>query len=124
MSIPVKIEDLAKTLDDFDTAYLLTAGADGTVKVVCVEVDADGDSLRIPTGSKGASRNLAASSTATLMCPPRKAKGWTLIVDGTAESEGEGFRMSPRGAVLHRPASHSEAPVVDDGCASDCKPVG
>lgn len=122
MSIPVKMEDLAKTLEDFDNAYLLTSGEDG-VKVVCVELQADAGSLRIPTESRGTARNLERSDRVTVMCPPREPKGWTLIVDGTAETDGEGFRVTPTGAVLHRPASHADGPVDQDGCGHDCKPV-
>lgn len=120
MSIPVKIEDLATALDDFDTAYLLSVG-DGRVKVVCVVAEVDGQSVRIPTGSKGTSRNLQQNPAVTLMCPPREAKGMTLIVDGTAVPDGEGFRITPAGAILHRPASHADGPVGSDSCGNDCK---
>lgn len=123
MSIPVKIEDLAKTLGDFDIAYLLTVGERG-IKVVCVEVESDGETLRIPTASKGTARNLEQNSSVTLMCPPREPHGFTLLADGTASGDGEGFRMVPATAVLHRPAAHSDGPVDADGCGQDCKPVG
>lgn len=120
MSIPVKIDDLATALEDFDTAYLLTVG-DGHVKVVCVVAEVDGRSVRIPTGSKGTARNLEQNPAVTLMCPPREVKGMTLIVDGTAEPDGEGFRMTPTGAILHRPAAHADGAVTTDGCGNDCQ---
>jgi hypothetical protein len=123
MSIPVKIEDLATTLEDFDIAYLLTVGERG-IKVVCVDVQADSAGLKIPTSSKGASRNLELNNAVTLMCPPRQPRGFTLLVDGTAAAEGDGFRVTPTGAVLHRPASHADGPVGSDSCSNDCKPVG
>ena len=120
MSIPVKMEDLARTLEDFDTAYLLTVG-DGGVKVVCVVVQPDGQALRIPTGSRGTARNLERNAAGTVMCPPRAAKGMTLIVDGELSVDGEGFLMRPTGAILHRPAAHADGPVADDGCGNDCQ---
>lgn len=123
MSIPVKIEDLARTLEDFDLAYLLTVGERG-IKVVCVEVEPDGARLRIPTSSKGTAHNLAQNASVTLMCPPREARGFTLLVDGTAAVDGDGFRVTPSGAVLHRPASHADTPVGSDGCGHDCQAVG
>ncbi|WP_134323424.1 pyridoxamine 5'-phosphate oxidase [Cumulibacter soli] len=122
MSIPVKVEDLAKALDDFDTAYLLSVGAAG-VKVVCVEVTVDEDGVHIPTQSKGTAGNIAQNPAVTLLCPPREPRGFTLLADGTARVDGEGFLMTPRTAVLHRPASHADAPVDAEGCGQDCAPV-
>lgn len=104
MSTQVKLDELASTLRDFDRAYLLTSGDDG-VKVVGVTVVPAEDGLLIPTGSKGTVRNLERSSRATLLCPPRDVSGMTLIVDGDAAPEGEGFRLRPTGAILHRPAA-------------------
>lgn len=123
MSIPVKIEDLAATLKDFDIAYLLTVGERG-IKVVCVDVEPDGEGLKIPTSSRGTSRNLEQNSAVTLMCPPRDPRGFTLLVDGTAAGDGDGFRITPVGAVLHRPASYAAGLVGSDSCDNDCKPVG
>lgn len=122
MSIPVKIEDLAATLSDFDTAYLLSVGDRG-IKVVCVEVEADAQGLQIPTHSKGTASNLARNPAVTLLCPPRRANDFTLLVDGTAAADADGFRMSPQTAVLHRPAPHADRPVPADGCGHDCKSV-
>lgn len=123
MSIPVKIEDLAETLQDFDLAYLISVG-DGGIKVVCVDVEPDGARLRIPTASRGTARNLQRNAGVTLMCPPREPHGFTLLVDGTAAVDGDGFRLTPTGAVLHRPAAHADGPVDPDGCGHDCRPVG
>lgn len=122
MSIPVKIEDLATALKDFDVAYLLSMGANG-IKVVCVEVTADADGLTVPTGSGGTARNLELNPSVTLMCPPRQRRGYTLLVDGTAVVDGDGFRITPSGAVLHRPAAHGDAEATDDSCGHDCQPL-
>lgn len=122
MSIPVKIEDLARALRDFDQHFLLTS-RDGSVKVVGVEASVETDSVLIPTSSGGSARNLETNPTATLMCPPREAGGYTLLVDGTAVSEGDGFRLRPTRAVLHRRATPENATLAAaDGaaCVNDC----
>lgn len=123
MSIQVNVADLAAALADFDTAYLLSVGHSG-VKVVNVQLVAAGGDLLIPTESGGTARNIAANHAVTVLCPPPRTGGYSLIVDGTARVDGTGFRVSPTHAVLHRPAG-PDAPVPDDpqACGNDCKPL-
>src|SRR4051794_14118252 len=102
MSIPVDPADLARTLDDFGAGYLMTT-ADGAVKVVTVEPSAVDDVLLVVRPGKGTVRNLAANPAVTLVFPPREPKGFSLLVDGTGEVEGEDVRVTPATAVLHRP---------------------
>ena len=104
MSVVVAISELPARLADFDTAYLLSS-ADGRIKVLSVVVVADGQQLVVPTESGGTARNLRENPVVTLVCPPREPSGLTLIVDGTAEADAEGFRMTPTSAILHRPAT-------------------
>ena len=121
MSIQVDVENIAQALADFDTAYLLSVGATG-VKVVNVQVVAAGHDLLIPTESGGTARNIAGNPAVTVLCPPRQAGGYSLIIDGAGAADGPGFRVSPTRAVLHRPAA-PDAPVPDDPtvCGNDCK---
>jgi hypothetical protein len=51
--------------------------------------------------------------------PPASATGFSLIVDGTATVGDGSLTVTPRKAILHRPA------VGDDGrrTGSDCQPV-
>jgi len=115
MSIPVAIGDLAKALADFGAGYLLTTSGDGRVKVVTVEpVLTEGDLIVVGPG-RGSSANVAANPAVTLLFPPLAPRGYTLLVDGTAEMSGDDARITPATAVLHRPAEH-------DG-GHDCKPV-
>jgi hypothetical protein len=130
MSIPVDVADLAQALTDFGAGYLLTVGSDGAVKVVTVEPTVQDGAVVVADASKGTLANLAANHRATLVFPPPLPKGFTLLVDGTAEVVGDDVRVTPSGAVLHRPGSHADGPPpprsageATDRCAHDCAPV-
>ena len=123
MSIPVDVGDLAQTLEEFGAGYLLTVTAAGTVKVVTVEPAVTDGVLLVHGPGKGTVANLADSSQVTLVFPPREPKGFTLLVDGTGEVAGDDVRVTPTGAVLHRPAGHADGPPAPDGCGHDCAPV-
>lgn len=123
MSIPVDVADLASALTDFGPGYLLSAAADGRVKAVTVEPEVVDDALVIVGPGRGSCANIAANPAVTVLFPPRVERGFTLLVDGTAEVDGQDVRVTPTGAVLHRPASHSDGPPAPDGCGHDCKPL-
>jgi hypothetical protein len=125
MSIPVALDRLAEALHDFGAGYLLTSSPAGRVKAVTVQPYAADGHLRIPTSSRGTSTNLAGNDQVTLIWPPLQQKGYTLIVDGTAveHPDGEGFVVTPRTAVLHRPSMHADGPPPPQGCGHDCTPV-
>ncbi len=122
MSIPVDVADLATALHDFDAGYLLTTTG-GTVKVVTVEPTVTDGVVLVEGPGKGTVANLADNPVMTLVFPPREPKGFTLLVDGTAEVAGDDVRMTPATAVLHRPASHADGPPAPGGCGNDCAPV-
>jgi Pyridoxamine 5'-phosphate oxidase len=123
MSIPVEVADLAKALEDFGAGYLLTSSAGGTVKAVTVEPTFADGALVVAGPGRGSLANLTGNPAATLLFPPLEPKGYTLLVDGTAEVAGDDVRVMPTGAVLHRPASHADGPAAPDGCGNDCAPV-
>jgi hypothetical protein len=122
MSIPVEVADLARSLQDFGAGYLLTNRA-GAVKVVTVEPTVTDGVVLVEGPGKGTVANLAENAAVTLVFPPREPRGFTLLVDGTAEVAGDDVRITPATAVLHRPASHAEGPPAPDGCGNDCAPV-
>jgi hypothetical protein len=124
MSIPVDVTDLEKALEDFGAGYLLTVGGRGTVKVVTVEPSVTDGVVLVAGPGQGTIGNLAGNAAVTLVFPPREPKGFTLLVDGTGEVAGENVRVTPTGAVLHRPASHADGPPAPSGCGHDCAPVG
>ena len=122
MSIPVEVTDLARALEDFGAGYLLTTTG-GSVKVVTVDPTVTGGVVLVEGPGKGTVRNLADNTAVTLVFPPREPKGFTLLVDGTAEVTDDDVRITPATAVLHRPASHADGPPAPDGCGHDCGPV-
>jgi hypothetical protein len=130
MSIPVDVADLEEALADFGAGYLLTVGGDATVKVVTVEPTIRDGVLVVAGPGKGTIANVAGNASTTLVFPPPLPKGFTLLVDGTAEVAGEDVRITPSGAVLHRPGMHADGPPPPasagektDGCGNDCAPV-
>jgi hypothetical protein len=127
MSIAVEVDDLARALEDFGAGYLLTVGSGGTVKVVTVEPTVGDGVVRVARPGAGTLANLADNPAVTLVFPPPEPKGFTLLVDGTGEVDGADVRVTPAGAVLHRPASHADGPPAPrpgaEGCDNDCEPV-
>src|SRR5262245_16866247 len=130
MSIPVAVADLEKALADFGAGYLLTVGGDATVKVVTVEPTVRDGVVLVSGPGKGTIANLAGNANATLVFPPPLPRGFTLLVDGIADVDGENVRVTPSGAVLHRPGMHADGPPAPssageqtDSCGNDCAPV-
>lgn len=123
MSIPVDLERLASVLLDYPEGYLLTASADGAVKAVSVgPVAAEGHLILQP--SAGSAANLDVNPKATLLFPPPAPRGFTLLVDGTAEAAVDRIRFTPASAILHRPARHADGqlgPESVSGCENDCR---
>ena len=111
MSIPVDVANLATALADFGPGYLLTAGANGRVKAVTVEPSVVEGVLVVAGAGRGSSANIAANPAVTLLFPPPEPRGFTLLVDGTAELDGRGRpghghqrRAAPPGLPRRRPA--------------------
>ncbi len=127
MSIPVDLGDLEHALADFGLGYLLTTSAEGRIKAITVEVSVADGVVHVPVPSRGTAANLAANPAATMLFPPLAPRGYTLLVDGAARSEGDrGFVLEPASAVLHRPAAHADGDggTVGSDCGHDCAPVG
>lgn len=124
MSIPVDLAALADTLKDFGAGYLLTT-AESQIKAVSVTARVEGGVVVIPTSSRRSAANLVASPVATLLFPPLQERGYSLLVDGTAEAVEEGFRFAPTHAILHRPAADADEPIVvpEGACGNDCRPL-
>lgn len=123
MSIPVDIADLNLALADYGAGYLLTAGLSGKVKAVTVEPRVVEGQMIVSGPGRGSMANVEANASVTVLFPPLAQRGYTLLVDGEAVVDGEDVLVVPSGAVLHRPASHSDGPGPPDGCGHDCRPV-
>lgn len=121
MSIPVEIDDLARSLLDYRWAYVLTVGDDERAHIVATTPGWDGDALTMTAGRR-TSANAATRSSISLCYPPAEPGGYSLIVDGEATVDDQHIRFTPSGAVLHRPASEG-SPGSSTGCTSDCAPI-
>ena len=118
MSIPVELDSIAAQLQRFATAYLLTTSGEKVKAVAAAPVLEDGR-LRVGGPGRGSLANAAAHPDVTLMWPPTERTepaGFTLLVDGTAEADGEDLLVTPTWAVLHRPAGSDHGPAVPGGC--------
>src|SRR2546423_3406683 len=118
MSIAVDLSALVERVEEYgQTAYLVTAGADGRPHVVSVTVtwsDADAHNLVVGAG-RHTSANVTNNPTVTLLWPAPAGAAYALIVDGTARVVGDGadaeLTIGPTAAVLHRtPAGDPESP--------------
>lgn len=100
MSIVVDLADLPKTLADFDRGYLLTT-SEGRVKAVSVRAEPVDGTLRVAAPGRGSVANIGVNPVVTLLFPPPESGGLTLLVDGTAATEGDDVVIAPGSAILH-----------------------
>jgi hypothetical protein len=110
MSIPVSLDRLSETMTEFGAGYLLTVSGEARVKVVTVEPTLTAGVLVMAAPGPGTLANVAGNPQVTVAFPPPEPRGFTLLVDGTAEVTGDDVRVTPSAAVLHRPAAHRDGP--------------
>jgi hypothetical protein len=122
MSVKVDLDQLADALADFTFAYLITVGDDYRAHTVAVSpVFADGI-LEVGTVGKHTRANVSEHEDVTVVWPPRKDGGYTLIVDGHGRLTDDALRVEPTRAVLHRSATPESAATSPDGL-HDCIPL-
>jgi hypothetical protein len=121
VSIEVTAAELAKTVEGFAFAYLLTLGDRPRPHVGAVNATVVDGVVRVQPVGRTALRDVAGHDAVTLLWPPGDPAGYSLIVDGTATVVGDRVDVFPQRAVLHRPApSAPSAPRADGSCSSDC----
>ena len=121
MSVKVDLDQLADALADFTFGYLITVGDDYHAHTVAVvPVLADGV-LHVGEIGNTTRTNAINHDGVTLVWPPHEPGGYTLIVDGHAQSSDDGLRVAPTRAVLHRPVT-PESAAANPGCIHDCVP--
>jgi hypothetical protein len=112
MSVGVELERLHDEVTRFGSApYLLTVSDDGRPHATAVTISWDGDALVAGVGRRSAA-NAQSRPAVSLLWPPVDTDGFSLIVDGAAEVDGENVKVRPDAAVLHRQRA--------DGPGSDC----
>ncbi|MDT5213869.1 MAG: hypothetical protein QOK18_2108 [Mycobacterium sp.] len=113
MSVKVALDQLADTLADFTFGYVITVGDDFRAHTVAVDPILTDGVLELGPVGNTTRGNVAQHPDVTLVWPPSKPGGYTLIVDGRGELEGDALTIVPDRAVLHRPAGNSH----------DCVPI-
>ena len=78
-----------------------------------------GGELVVDEAGRRTRDNAAQRSDVALVWPPQSEGEYSLIVDGRAAVEGNGLRITPARAVLHRPSPPRE-PAAPGACGSDC----
>ena len=121
----VDFERLAAALPDYPFAYLITVDADYRVHTVTVEPTLRDTTLDVGLIGGRTRKNLAdpaSNSTVTLLWPPLEPGGYSLIVDGSAQTsdateETARLEVVPTRALLHREA---DSPAAAKGSLHDC----
>lgn len=124
MSVKVDLDQLAVTLADFPFAYLITVGDDFRAHTVAVEATLTDGVIDVGPVGGHTRKNVALHPVVTILWPPSRKGGYTLIVDGQGQPDdvGTGLRVLPSRAVLHRRAA-PDSPPPATGCADDCVPL-
>lgn len=124
MSIPVDLDALRDELAGHERpAYVITAGDTGGPHLVAVYLTWS-DGAFVAGCGRHTAANVADRSEVSVVVPPNEPDGYSLIFDATGEVvEGpeRTLRLTPRKAVLHRPAT---GPDGARGCGHDCAPLG
>lgn len=119
MSIPVDLPKLAEVLARYRFAYLLTANERGAPHAVAVNAVLQGGELVIEETGRRTRDNAQQRPDVALVWPPQSEADYSLIVDGRAGTAGNGLRIAPVRAVLHRPTAPRQ-PAAPGACGSDC----
>ncbi|WP_428343047.1 pyridoxamine 5'-phosphate oxidase family protein [Mycobacterium sp.] len=117
---------LAKALEGYEFAYLVTVDEDYRVHTVTVEPELNGEVFDVGLIRGRTRNNVESRSAVTLLWPPSEPGGYSLIVDGHAEIPDTGesdadaaLQVVPTRALLHRNAD-SEMPESATGFPHDC----
>jgi len=121
MSVLVELDKLADTAADFDLAYLITVGGDAGsgAHVLAITPEITGDGIVCGGLGRHSLGNATANANVTLVWAPAAATDYSLIVDGEAAVDGEQIVVTPRKAILHRPARDPSGART----GNDCQPV-
>ena len=124
MSIPVEIENLEAALSEYGmNPYLITIDNEAHPHITHVTLSRDSLGFVCGIGKK-TSANVLERPSVALLWPPMKQDSHSLIVDGVMEvidtQEGPQGRITPKAAILHRPAVKKD---TDQNCDSDCQSI-
>lgn len=126
MSVPVPVEELADAAGRFGpVVFLLTTSDDHRPHATHASVVISGAEVNCGVGRRTA-RNGLERPLVSLLWPPAKDGGYSLIADGAitivgTPGEDAVATIVVSNAVLHRPATGSATPGA--GCEADCVDV-
>jgi hypothetical protein len=103
MTMKVELADLAKRVNDYGFAYLVTVGESSTAHVLAVWPELGPEGLVVDGVGRHSQENAQARSDVTLVWPPTTDGGYSLLVDARPRSTA---RRSPS----PRPKPSSTAP--------------
>ncbi|WP_328350749.1 pyridoxamine 5'-phosphate oxidase family protein [Mycobacterium sp. NBC_00419] len=121
MSVKVDLDQLVATLDDYAFGYLITVSDDHRAHTVAVDPVLRNGVFGVGGVGNSTRRNASAHPHVTMVWPPNKPGGYSLIIDGLAEFIADQLQVTPQHAVLHRPAVPG-VPTAS-GCGDDCVPL-
>jgi hypothetical protein len=102
VSIAVALEELPDKIAEYPFCYLVTTGEERP-HLLAVKPSVVNGGLRCETGHSSRT-NVVRSALIVLVFPPTEPGGFSMIVDGEGEVNGDGVVVTPTWAVLHRPA--------------------
>jgi hypothetical protein len=102
VSIAVALEELSEKVAEYPFCYLVTTGEERP-HLLAVTPSVVKGGLRCETGHSSRT-NVVRNPLVVLLFPPTEPKGFSMIVDGEGEVNGDGIVVTPTWAVLHRPA--------------------
>jgi hypothetical protein len=121
VSVPVLLDGLREQTTQFGpSAYVITVTGDGRPHVVSVVVEWSDDRLVFGAG-RSTLANAAERPEIALFWAPIEPGGYSLIVDGRAESGSDRIHLQPSKAILHRSAAAPS--TATGGQVSDCVAV-
>jgi hypothetical protein len=109
MSIQIPVDEIRSAAADFgDSAYVLVSSSDGPPRITHSIVAFDGGDMIVSLGRRSMAA-LADNPAISVLWPATEDQSMSLIVDGAAvaplDAEGGEVRITPTGAVRHRPAT-------------------
>jgi hypothetical protein len=118
VSVKVELTELAKTIEPYGFAYLVSVGDSGRAHVLAVTPVLDDDGLVVGGVGRHSQANASSRPDVTLVWPPFEPGGFSLLVDGTATVDGSTITVAPVKATLHRPAPGADGQREGSDCVA------
>lgn len=112
---------LADSFSDYPFTYLVTVNEKMRSHVVPVTAELRAGEVIVSGVGKRSLANVAFQESVSLVSPPTRPDGYSLIIDGDAKVVGDDLQLTLTRAVLHRSSSVQGAQSnPSGGCTSDC----